>query len=393
MTSAIIISLCILLLIAYFFDITSAKTKVPSVILLLLLGWLTKQITDILGINFPDLSKILPFIGTIGLILIVLEGSLELEFNTSKFSLVKKSVLIALLPMLFLAFGLAYIMNYYYDIPIKSALTNIFPICVISSAIAIPSAKNLLSSEKEFITYESSLSDIFGVILFNFVALNTHFSTTSIGYFIFEIIVMIVISFASILLLAYLLGKINSHVKFIPIILIIILIYTVSKTYHLPALIFILLFGLIIGNIDELKHIKFIEKFHPEVLNKEVKRLSELTNEITFLIRSLFFLLFGFLINSTDLLNSETFIWSIGITAGIFILRYLFLKFASLPIKSLLFFAPRGLITILLYLSISEKDKIELVNESLIIQVTILTALLMMIGLMINPNSKLKDKI
>lgn len=393
MTSAIIITLCSLLLIAYLFDVTSSKTKIPSVIILLLLGWLTKQSTIILEINFPDLSNVLPILGTIGLILIVLEGSLELEFNSSKLNIVKKSIVVALLPILVLSFGIAYLMGYYYNIPLKTALINIFPISVISSAIAIPSAKNISSSEKEFITYESSLSDIFGVILFNFVALNTDFGTKSFGYFVFEFLLMIIISFASTLLLTYLLGKIKNHVKFIPIILIIILIYAVSKLYHLPALIFILFFGLIIGNVDELKHIPYIKKFHTEILNKEVKELSKLTNEITFLIRSLFFILFGFLIDTSELLNSETFIWSLGITISIFAVRYIFLKIFSLPTKSLLFFAPRGLITILLYLSIPINEKIELVNKSLIIQVIVLTALFMMIGLMINPTTKLKEKI
>jgi len=83
------------------------------------------------------------------------------------------------------------------------------------------------------------------------------------------------------------------RIKFIPIILLVVLIYEVSKVYHLPALIFILLFGLSIGNIDELKRFKWIEKFKPNVLNREVIKFKELTTETAFLIRALFFLLFG----------------------------------------------------------------------------------------------------
>ena len=43
MTSAIIISICVLLLIAYIFDVSSPKTRIPSVILLLLVGWAVRQ--------------------------------------------------------------------------------------------------------------------------------------------------------------------------------------------------------------------------------------------------------------------------------------------------------------------------------------------------------------
>jgi len=84
MTAAIIITICTLLLLAYVFDLTSAKTKVPSVILLLLLGFAMRQLTQLLEINIPSLTPLLPILGTVGLILIVLEGSLELEFNKSK---------------------------------------------------------------------------------------------------------------------------------------------------------------------------------------------------------------------------------------------------------------------------------------------------------------------
>ncbi|MBV5343520.1 sodium:proton antiporter, partial [bacterium] len=82
-------------------------------------------------------------------------------------------------------------------------------------------------------------------------------------------------------------------IKFTPIILLIILIYSISKIYHLPSLIFILIFGLFIGNLDELKRFKIIAKLNPEILNSEVKRFKEIATEITFMIRALFFLLFG----------------------------------------------------------------------------------------------------
>src|SRR5690554_8015530 len=84
MTNTFIIAFCVLIIIAYIFDLTTSKTKIPSVILLLISGWGLQQFTDIFNINVPNLSGLLPILGTIGLIVIVLEGSLELEFNKSK---------------------------------------------------------------------------------------------------------------------------------------------------------------------------------------------------------------------------------------------------------------------------------------------------------------------
>lgn len=384
MTTTIIITFCVLLLVAYVFDLTSSKTKIPSVILLLLLGWTVKQLTVSLDIHLPDISTVLPVLGTVGLILIVLEGSLELELNKSKFGLIRKSLFGALIPMIALAFLLAFTFSYFGHFGMKNSLINAIPFCVISSAIAIPSVRNLLPYNKEFVIYESSLSDIFGVLIFNFLALNETIDIVSFGNFAFQLLIITVISFIATIGLSFLLSKIEHHIKFVPIILLVVLIYAISKVYHLPGLIFILLFGLSIGNLDKLNRFKWIEKFKPEELNKEVKKFKELIIEGAFLVRALFFLLFGFLIETTEVLNTDSLFWSLGIVIFIFIFRAIQLKLSTVPLKPLLFVAPRGLITILLFLSIEPTHTISIVNKSLIIQVIILSALVMMFGLMAN---------
>ena len=384
MTTSIIISIVSLLLFAYIFDISSSRTKIPSVILLLFLGWGVKQASTFFSIEIPNLTSVLPILGTIGLILIVLEGSLELELTRSKLPFVKTTSIIACLPIVIISFSLAYIIHIYSGMGLKSALSNAIPLAIISSSIAIPSAQNLISKNKEFITYESSVSDIFGVILFNFITLNDYFSFESISIFLFQIILIIIISFVATLGLAFFLSKIKHSVKFAPIILLVILIYEISKIYHLPALIFILLFGIFLGNLDELKHIKFIQRLRPEILNNEVHKFKDLTAEMAFLIRALFFLLFGFLIETSEIINTDTIIWAVGITAGIFLIRFVILRMFKIAISPLLYIAPRGLITILLFLSIPLNQISPLVNNSLILQVIILTAVVMMLGLMFN---------
>lgn len=382
MELTIIIIICSLLLIAYLFDFTSSKTKIPSVILLLLLGWSVRQVTDFFDLHLPDFSNILPILGTIGLILIVLEGSLELDLNKSKVKLIKKTLLGSFIPMIALAFSLAYLFKYFGHFSLKDSLINAIPLCVISSAVAIPSVRHLTSSDKEFVIYESSLSDIFGVIFFNFIVLNNSFEFQSFSHFGLQFIVLILISFVASIGLSLLLSKIQHQVKFAPIIILVILIYAVSKAYHLPALLFILLFGLFIRNLDELKRFKWIEKFRPDEFDKEVKKFKDLTIEGTFLIRALFFLLFGYSMVTSEVLNTETMIWASGVVILIFIFRAVQLKLSKIPLMPLLFVAPRGLITILLFLSIAPTQKIALVTKSLIIQVIVLTAFIMMIGLM-----------
>ncbi|HNP53196.1 MAG TPA: hypothetical protein PKK69_01205 [Ferruginibacter sp.] len=388
MTNTIIIIFCVLVLIAYLFDLTASRTRIPSVILLLLLGWLMQQAASALAIDVPDLSMALPIFGTVGLILIVLEGSLELELTKDRIPLIRRAAWMAFIPMMLMAIGLALLMTRFGFPDIRLNLLNITPLCVISSAIAIPTAQSLNKRNKEFIVYESSLSDILGVLLFNFLLVNTDFGIHSLGLFLLQLLLIILVSFVSTVFLTFLLNRINHHIKFVPIIMLIVLIYAISKIYHLPGLIFILLFGLFLGNVQRFAHLPVIQRFKPEILHREVHRFHEIIVEGTFLIRVLFFVLFGFLIDTRELFNLETAQWSGIIVASIYVLRFIFLRLFRQPIMPLLFIAPRGLITILLFLSILPTDTIALINKSLLTQVIILTALFMMIGMIFNKQEK-----
>ncbi len=381
MTVQLIITLSVLLLFAYIFDISAAKTKIPSVVLLLLLGWGVRQGTILLDLQIPDLMPLLPVLGTMGLILIVLDGAMELEVDRSKLPLVGKSFFMALLPIIIISGLLGWII-YQIDgiVSFKDALVNAIPFAVISSAIAIPSSRNLDAANREFVTYESSFSDILGVIFFNFIVFNQVIDVGSVLHSFWGFLIMLLVTVAATAGLIFLLSKIKHHVKFVPIILMIILIYAVTEIWHLPALLFIILFGLILGNINVLRRQRFIRRLQPDALCDEVQRFHELITEFTFLVRASFFLLFGFLLETSELLNSQTIMWAFLIAAGIFLLRYLLLKIFKLPAQWLWFIAPRGLITILLFLSIPMAQSSALVNKSLVVQVIIISALVMMVG-------------
>lgn len=384
MSNAIIISLCLLLLISYMFDVSSPKTKIPSVILLLIVGWAVRQAADFFGISIPNLSPILPIIGTVGLILIVFEGALDLELNRSKKKLIISSISMSLIPMLVLSIGIGLAFDAIFGVEFRQGLLNAVPFAVISSAIAISSAKNLLPKDREFVIYESTFSDIFAVVLFNFIIRNEVIDGNSFVVFGWQLILILVITVIATLGLSLLMSKIRHRVKFVPIILLIILIYAIAKEYHLPALIFIFILGLFIGNLDKFKRFRFVDKLQPEIMVKEVVKLNDITTEITFSIRSLFFILFGYLINTHELLNAKTFIIATGILVGIIVLRIIGLKIARQNLNPLLYIAPRGLITILLFITIPDTERISMVNNSLVIQVIVLTALFMMVGLMIS---------
>ena len=143
-----------------------------------------------------------------------------------------------------------------------------------------------------------------------------------------------------------------------------------------------MIFGLFIANLDELNHVKWIRKFRTEELTLQVEKFKELVSEATFLLRSLFFLLFGYMLQTSDIINADTIPFALGIVLLIFILRATQLVLSKVPLSPAFFIAPRGLITILLFLSIEPSFGIPLVNKSLITQVILLTSVVLTIGLM-----------
>jgi hypothetical protein len=262
----------------------------------------------------------------------------------------------------------------------RIAILNALPISIISSAIAIPSTKMMCRKNREFVVYDTSISDVIGVVLFSYFLMNYNFTAGSVFYFVFQIFLMIVISIAASAGLSYLLGKLKHQIKFIPIILLVILIYSIAEVYHLPALIFILLFGLTIGNMDKIVELPLIKKITFLSIEKEVTRFKEITTEATFLIRSLFFLVFGFMIETNEILQQDSLQLALIIVAISLFVRALQLKITGNKLFPLLFIAPRGLITILLFMSITAGEHISFINRNLILQIIVISTLIMILG-------------
>jgi hypothetical protein len=310
---------------------------------------------------------------------------MELKINRSKVKVVRKSFLMALLPMILLTLLFGYVFSWYAIVPFHIGIVNALPFAVISSSIAIPVAKNISFVNREFVIYESSLSDILGVLFFNFVVINDFFNFTSVGLFILQLLLITLISLFSVMGLSYLLGRIENHITYAPIILLVILIYAVAKAFDLSGLVFILVFGLFLGNIDEIKRFdiveRLMERIDSERLGLEVIKFRAITIEATFLVKSLFFLLFGFLMESSEFMNLQTLPWALGIVAAVYITRWGFLKIMKLPVSPLIFLSPRGLINILLFISIVPALSIYFINNSLMIQVIVISVIATMIGL------------
>src|SRR5262245_62895026 len=163
-TNAAILGVSGLLLIAYLLDIVGRKLKVPTVVLLIAAGMALREGLDLMNVHLRWVDPVVPIIGTLGLILIVLDGALDLRIRRERAHLVGVASAAALGGFLVCTVLFAALFRYALGLDTFPAVLMAFTFAVISSSVAIPSAAALPESSREFVVYESSLSDILGVL-------------------------------------------------------------------------------------------------------------------------------------------------------------------------------------------------------------------------------------
>jgi len=382
----------LLIIFSYMFDAFARKTKFPSVILLMFTGIIVRAITSAYGFDdFGFLDNLIPVLGTIGLILIVLEGALELEIRKEKLGLILKGFLAALVLLILNIAALQWVFSNLFQMSTQLSILSAIPLAIISSAVAIPSAASLVNQEREFVVYESTFSDILGIMIFNyalrqFEAQQDLIGTTPLVSLFLQILGVIVISLAITYVLFRLIRQIDHHVKFFLILALLILVYAFGKLLHLPALVTIFIFGIFLSNVKSLLP-RFLKNYLDlDQTEKELHEFHILTAESTFIVRTFFFLFFGFSIQLTDFNSIQPLFYGGLIILVMLLLRYVYFTATTFKIKpsSLVYMSPRGLISILLFIQLKEVEFIDLttspIDERVLLIVILISMLVMLIG-------------
>ncbi len=367
---------------SYTFDLVAKRTKIPSVIFLFGTGLGIQYTLRYLGIEIPNVSQFLPVIGTVGLVLIVLEGALELRFEKDKIGLIRKTFGSAFFILIFTALILTFLFRYMTHLPFQTCLVNSIPLAIISSAIAIPSVSDLSKQKREFVIYDSSLSDILGIMFFYYAKQNETYGLNSYFNLGKDIVITLLIAVVISIIFLFLIKRITHHIKFFLILALLVLVYAIGKKFHLSSLIVVLFLGLFLNNAEIIPIARFKELFLYEKLRNDLDQFLLLTAESAFIIRTFFFLIFGYIMDIHSLLN-----WTVmmnGIIAVIVIygVRALYLKYvAKSSLIPELYIAPRGLISILLFLDIPDTMKLSNTADGLLLFVILATSIIMTYGL------------
>lgn len=297
--SYLILFLCILVMVSYLYTIISKYTKIPSVILLLATGMGLKLLASQYNMELESVNEYVQILGTIGLIMIVLEAALDLHLTRSRIPLIRNSFLSALFILALTILAIAGIIEFWLQEPFINCVVYAIPLSIISSAIIIPSVTHLSTEKKEFLVYEASFSDILGILVFNYFTAREILTAKSVFTFFGGIVGGILISLVVSLFLIYLLARIRVNIKFFLLFSILIFLYVSGKMLHMPSLIVIMMFGLIINNWHLIQKQKLIKLaiFNNEEVHQIFDLLKSITAESAFLIRTFFFVSFGYSIN------------------------------------------------------------------------------------------------
>lgn len=383
-TQAIAISSIVI--VSYFFNFISKKTKIPSVLLLIGLGIAVQEFLRSIALDLQVyIMEALELLGIVGLIMIVLEAALDLKLKKEKSGLLVTSFFVALIALVGTSFAIAVlfsrmgIIDNFFD-----CLLYAIPLSILSSAIIIPSVGSLIDPKKEFLIYESTFSDILGIMFFYFLLGNADATTTGevvlevSGSIILTIILSVVISYTLVILLQ----RVEAKVKLFFFISILVALYSIGKTFHLSSLLIIMVFGLVLNNYDVFFK-GFLQKLaKPEILDDITEDFHVVTNETAFVVRTFFFVIFGMTLDFSGIANVDAIIIALSVLALTYVIRFILLKiFVRKDITPQLWIAPRGLITVLLFFSIPTAHLAARFNPTILLIVILASSFIMSGGL------------
>lgn len=339
------------LLLAFAVERIGPRVGLPSVIVLVVLGLLSKPLLALAGYRLEGLDMMVPIIGAIGLILIVLEGALDIEIRRDRLRLAGAALVQAVAGFLLCAAVLAGVTIAVLPMTPVQALVLAVPFAVISSAVAIPSSRFLPPAGREFVVYESSISDILGVLVF-FAVLN---SDGTLGGVLYGLVggsmLSLVLAIVCAVGLVLVLMRVEGHIRFVPLLAGLFGLYAVGKLMHLSPLIMVLFLGLLLNNPRFITRLPGLRGAMDASYEATLSEFKVLVQELTFAVRGFFFILLGYWTDLSDLASIRAWAGAVLVLAVVYGGRRLLLRFSGQEAaSSLQWLAPRGLITVLLFL-------------------------------------------
>ena len=314
----------VIIVIGFIGEILFEYTKIPSILFLMAAGLLLGPIYHIF--NQSVFLSFAPYLSTLVLVLIMFQGGIELDFLT----VFKSSYLSMILIIIGLLLSIILVGGAFYvtgggDL-MQSLMLGVIVSCS-SSTVIMPLLPNIDATEKSktVIAIESTFNDAFAIIIL--IVLIEIAKNSSASFNVGGIALQTLYSFAISALVAVVAGiiwysllkfltntKFAYSVTFAAMLVIVLIMHYI----HGNGAIAILVFGIMMGNEDLLTKLK-LNFFKMSIKNSVIKKFN---HEFSFLIRTVFFVFLGVVVELTDV-GVEFFIRLFVIILLIIISRYI----------------------------------------------------------------------
>jgi potassium/hydrogen antiporter len=311
----------IILLLGLVGSFSFEKTRIPDVLILMIIGMILGPVSGL--IKFANLAYFAEYFGTFALMVILFEGGMDMDLETliKEFGAASTLVMVSFV-LSATAIGAFFALSYRWDI-MQSLLFGTILGCT-SAAVIIPtlSRMSLRNDAKMLLTIESALSDVLAVVCT--ISLLEFIKLEKVGI---EAPFRAVASAFSIAILAgvasgmfwlkvrSLLGE--QKYSYMLVLAYILVVFAVTDFLGGSGPIAVLVTGIILGNG---KHFSRILKTGDRPLTDETIKFFH--GEITFFIRTFFFVYMGMMINFSSF-NAIFLMVSLSLLLIILGVRYL----------------------------------------------------------------------
>ncbi|MBK9161237.1 MAG: cation:proton antiporter [Nitrosomonadales bacterium] len=380
MTYSAILSASLFLLVVFTVERVCRRWGVPSVIVLVASGLIAKPVLDSIGVRLNWADMLVPIVGTVGLVLIVLEGALDIELKRERLHLISSTFSLALSGFAVCLLIFAVAAHLVLDLNPVHALLLATPFAVISSAVAIPSSGFLPPDGRNFVVYESSMSDIIGVLVFFSLFGAEGSVTNALLSLLGGGLLSLLLSLLCALALMIVLMRVDGHIRFVPLLAGLFALYSIGELLRLSPLIMVLFLGILLNKPSLVTRHKPFQHWINEDYPTTLAQFKILVTELTFVVRGFFFVLLGYWTNLSDVFSPHAWLIALLMLAVIYASRHAILRLLLPPAeaKPLVWIAPRGLITVLLFLQTREHFSLpDHFNGAVILVVLISSALIL----------------
>ncbi len=380
MTYQAILGASLFLLLIHTMERLCRSASFPSVIALIATGMVAKPLLNDVGVTLDWAGSLVPVIGTVGLVLIVLEGALDMKLKRDRLPLIGATFTLAVLGFLACLLPLAWLAWYMLNLSPVQSLLLATPFAVISSAVAIPASTLLRAENREFVIYESSMSDILGVLVFFALLGAEGHMGMALNNLLGGGLLSLLLSMTCALALMWVLTRADGHIRFVPLLAGLFALYALGKLIHLSPLLMVLMFGLLLNNPSLVSRFPPFRSWKSDNYDVTLEEFRTLVVEFTFVVRGFFFVLLGYWTDVTYLVGLDTWIAALAALGAAYLGRYPLLRLfrQSGDAALLTWMAPRGLITVLLFLTAKESLELPDYLGGSVLLLVLISSLLML---------------